>query len=393
MCLCDVSNVCTGAGTIGGTAGWSSAGWAGVRSAADHGRGLGSQAAPQQLVKVQLLLPALEVYLPLLTADAAPCAAADESDSSSIGDRGSIQQNLTGAGSSEGLLRQSNSGGNSSAAAAEARSRSSSNSRGRSSLDGSLVAAAAYSAVEAEGQGGLYNQHVGDGSAAAAETLQNAISRALGVDASQLTYYAMQHMQLSGLLQEQQQQQVSQSAQKHTPAQASISNAGSAADDGSRPPSRGPSLSRGRSASSSKLGQALFLPLPEQQQPWNVVVGFREGSCEFSLARLEEILQCASAAGGDPMLLPESTQQLQVRVHGWNGSLSRITLPMLPCMNNSHGWPVHSTMKGGSYTGPPGGWGTRMQSRSRPGSVPPCHPCLPAFTCPPELLPSTATHT
>lgn len=351
--MCDVSNVCADVGAIGGAAGW-----AGVRSAAEHGRVLGSQAAlqaePQQLVKVQLLLPALEVYLPMQTGDAAAGAAADGSgsSSSSIGDRGSSQQNLTKLvgsrdGSSGGLLRQSNSGGSSSAAAAGGRSTSIS--RGRSSLEGSLMAAAAYPAVEGEGQGGPSNhalyQHADDGSVAAAEMLQNAISRALGVDTSQLAYYAMQHMQLSEMLQKQ--QQLSQPAYNQARAQASISSAGVAADGGSRPPSRGLSPVRGSSASSSTTWPASKLPLPEQQQPWTVVVGFPEGSCEFSLARLEEILQCASAAKDDPASLQEPTKQLQVRAHGW-GLIGQERLPRLPRKNHPHGTPLHSIVTGSS---------------------------------------------
>jgi hypothetical protein len=184
------------------------------------------------------------------------------------------------------------------------------------------MAAAACSAGAADGQAGLSrllrDQHADDGTAAAAEMLQSAISRALGVDASQLIYHTLQDTQLSELLQK---QQVPQPARQHTLAQASSSSAGAGA--GSRPPSRGPSPLRGSSASSisSNKGGTLSLPLPTQhQQPWSVVVGFREENCEFTLGRLEEILQCSSAVGGDTARVQETTKQLQVCVHSLEGS-------------------------------------------------------------------------
>jgi hypothetical protein len=143
--------------------------------------------------------------------------------------------------------------------------------------------------------------------------LQDAISKALGIDASHLRYYVMQHVQLSEVLQKQQQPLP---ALQHAPAHESISSAGAAdTDGGSRPPSRGPSPLRGSTASSnSNINVGQLLPVQLPQQPWSVVVGLSEQCCEFSLGRLEEILQGAAAAGGAPARLQESTKQLQVCV-------------------------------------------------------------------------------
>jgi hypothetical protein len=236
---------------------------------------------------VQLLLPALEVYLPLQQGEAGAV-------SSSGAQQQQQQPQSPGARrpGSAGRLRRSNSGGSAAAG------RSGSSSRGRSSFEGSLKAAAA-----GEVESVLQAQHGAPlGADAAAEALQKAVSRALGVGAAELTYYALQQSQLPDLLQQQQQQ-----LQKQT---RSSSSHGSG-----KPRSRGPSPLRGSNSSGGK-GQQPSLLL-QQQQELSVVVGFRDGSCGFSLANLEELLVGTAAEATKAQELRLKNQQLEVRVmHG-----------------------------------------------------------------------------
>jgi hypothetical protein len=235
---------------------------------------------------VQLLLPALEVYLPLQQGEAGAV-------SSSGAQQQQQQPQSPGARrpGSAGRLRRSNSGGSAAAG------RSGSSSRGRTSFEGSLKAAAAGevdSVLQAQ-HGALL------GADAAAEALQKAVSRALGVGAAELTYYAVQQTQLPDLLQQQQQQKQTRSSSSH---------------GSGKPRSRGPSPLRGSNSSGGK-GQQPSLLLQQQQQELSVVVGFRDGSCGFSLANLEELLVGTAAEGTKAQELRLKNQQLEVRVmHG-----------------------------------------------------------------------------
>jgi len=319
--------------------------WAGIRGSAEPGptlRGHGSHAEHQhQLVKVQLLLPALEVYLPL-TADAA-AAAVRSSAQQQPGHAEGPESPLHRQRSAAVKLQRSNSGGSS--------SNSRSNSRGRSrggSLEGASGPQAGPEAPSVL-QGGQHSSN-SSSTAAAAGVLQRAISRALGVDASHLDFYAAQQVQLQELLQQQQQFPAQQQQQPLASPQMMLPlpparlqqqqqqklqrSSSSSSGDGSRPRSRGPSPLRGSSGgvaaaagTSSGGGGAgggrsmLSLSLPQQQQQQqqavcqpelSVVVGFRDSSCSFSLGKLEELLQGAAAQADAAEELRHVNKELQV---------------------------------------------------------------------------------
>lgn len=304
------SAAATGAGTIAAAA--APSGWANVSA----GQAFNSSSIEgRQLVKVQLLLPALEVYLPV---QADPTAAA--AGAGAAGSSGGQQQQPQSPGAkrtnSGGRLRRSNSGGSSIGAAAGG-----GRSRGRSSFEGSLMAAAAAAGAGEcdsllQGQQGALNP------ATAAESLQKAVCQALGVDAGQLAYYAVQQAQLPDLLQQQQQGGSLPQQQQQQQKLARSSSSGSG-----RPRSRGPSPLRGSNGSSGGSGgkgqQPSLLQQQQQHPALTVVVGFRDGSCGFSLGRLEEVLQSATAEAAEADKLRQCNQKLQV-------GLTSLCMPLEP---------------------------------------------------------------
>jgi hypothetical protein len=146
--------------------------------------------------------------------------------------------------------------------------------------------------------------------------LQQAVSRALGVNASQLAYYAVQQAQLPELLLLQQQPASAALPQQQQKLARSSSSSGTGSSSGNgRPRSRGPSPLRGSSSGSSggKAQQPSLLQQQQQgQQGVSVVVGFKDGNCGFSLGKLEELLQGAAAEASAAEKLRLANQQLQV---------------------------------------------------------------------------------
>jgi hypothetical protein len=186
------------------------------------------------LVQVQLLLPAVDVYLPAvgvyLPAQAAAPAAT--TGCSRLGS-GSISSSAAGWGSSSSSSGQY---------------RRSSSKLARSSSNTSKQ----QPAEQPEQQ---QSSSVAD--ASAAELVQNALAKTIGVDPKVLTYFAVQPAQLQELLQPQQQQ---------------------------------------------------------QQGVCQVVAGLQPGCCSFSLGALEAVLTAAAQQAGEAEAARTELQQLQVCV-------------------------------------------------------------------------------
>jgi hypothetical protein len=233
--------------TAAAAAGSSSGGWASISSrgrAGSQGQllkgtctagGQGSEAQPQQqLVHVHLLVPALEVCLPLLPADAAAAAG----DTAAPGATPQ-QQPL----SSDGKQRRRSSG-------------STGGRGGESAADRESAPPTSSSAAAA---------------AAAAGLLQGDVSKALGVDPSQLAFYALEQAELPDLLLQQQGQQQGQGQQQPTAGRAQ-----------------------------------------QQREVATVVVGLRGSSCSFSLGSLELLLSDVATHKEEAEALRATNQQLQV---------------------------------------------------------------------------------
>lgn len=205
----------------------------------------------QQLVRVQLLLPAVEVYLPL---QQPPAEAASKSSSSSSRPSAPDANTTTIKRSSSKLSRVSN-----------------------SSSSGSASTAAA--ADDAQQQ----QQH---SNKATADSLQLALSKAFGVDAKHLAFFNVQQFEaLEDLLQLQQPQRNILSKQTNKP---------SVGQPVAKPAADSTTTS---SSSSSEIQFA---------------VGFGAG-CSFSLQEIDNIVQTAGLVAQEAEALRAEKTQLQVR--------------------------------------------------------------------------------